>query len=158
MDPVHVTVVGATYRDHGGRERLPREPAGQMRESGGSSTGHNRETTSRANDYPSTEGHSPAPPPLTDHTKGRTPAPPPLTDHTKGRTPAPPPLTDHTKGRTPAPPPLTDHTKGRSPAPPPLTDHTKGRSPAPPHPPEGASKARQIEPVSLPGQGPPAAG
>src|SRR6266487_1268134 len=99
-----------------GRERLPREPAGQMRESGGSSTGHNRETTGRANDYPFTEG------------------------------------------RSPAPPPLTDHTKGRSPAPPPLTDHTKGRSPAPPHPPEGASKARQIEPASLPGQGPPAAG
>jgi hypothetical protein len=127
-----------------GRERLPREPAGQMRESGGSSTGHNRETTGRANDYPFTEG--------------RSPAPPPLTDHTKGRSPAPPPLTDHTKGRSPAPPPLTDHTKGRSPAPPPLTDHTKGRSPAPPHPPEGASKAGQIEPVSLPGQGPPAAG
>jgi hypothetical protein len=101
-----------------------------MRESGGSSTGHNRETTGRANDYPST----------------------------KGRSPAPPPLTDHTKGRSPAPPPLTDHTKGRSPAPPPLTDHTKGRSPAPPHPPEGASTAGQIEPVSLPGQGPPAAG
>ena len=101
-----------------------------MRESGGSSTGHNRETTGRANDYPSTEG----------------------------RSPAPPPLTDHTKGRSPAPPPLTDHTKGRSPAPPPLTDHTKGRSPAPPHPPGGASKARQIEPVPLPGQGPPAAG
>src|SRR5436190_1891352 len=99
-----------------GRERLPREPAGQMRESGGSSTGHNRQTTGRANDYPFTEG------------------------------------------RSPAPPPLTDHTKGRSPAPPPLTDHTNGRSPAPPHPPEGASKARQIEPVSLPGQGPPAAG
>jgi len=73
-----------------------------MRESGGSSTGHNRETTGRANDYP--------------------------------------------------------FTQGRSPAPPPLTDHTQGRSPAPPHPPEGASKARQIEPVSLPGQGPPAAG
>jgi hypothetical protein len=85
-----------------GRERLQREPAGQMRESGGSSTGRNRETTGRANDYLLAEG--------------------------------------------------------RSPAPPPLTDHTKGRSPAPPHPPEGASKARQIEPVSLPGQGPPAAG
>jgi hypothetical protein len=99
-----------------GRERLPREPAGQMRESGGSSTGHDRETMGRAKDYPFTEG------------------------------------------RSLAPPPLTDHTKGRSPAPPPLTDHTKGRSPAPPHPPEGASKARQIEPVSLPGQGPPAAG
>jgi len=99
-----------------GRQRLPREPAGQMRESGGSSTGHNRETTGRANDYLFTEG------------------------------------------RSPAPPPLTDHTQGRSPAPPPLTDHTQGRSPAPPHPPEGASKARQIEPVSLPGQGPPAAG
>lgn len=99
-----------------GRERLPRELAGQMRESGGSSTGHNRETTGPANDYPFTEG------------------------------------------RSAAPPPLTDHTKGRSAAPPPLTDHTKGRSAAPPHPPEGASKARQIEPVSLPGQGPPAAG
>jgi hypothetical protein len=127
-----------------GRERLPTEPAGQMRESGGSSTGHNRETTGRANNYP--------------FTGGRSPAPPPLTDHSKGRSPAPPPLTDHSKGRSPAPPPLTDHTKGRSPAPPPLTDHSKGRSPAPPHPPEGASKARQIEPVSLPGQGPPAAG
>jgi hypothetical protein len=99
-----------------GRERLPREPAGQMRESGENSTGHNRETTDRANDYP------------------------------------------FTKDRSPAPPPLTDHTKDRSPAPPPLTDHTKDRSPAPPHPQEGASKARQIEPVPLPGQGPPAAG
>jgi hypothetical protein len=87
-----------------------------MRESGGSSTGHNRETTGRANDYPIT------------------------------------------KGRSPVPPPLTDHTKGRSPVAPPLTDHTKGRSPVLPHPPEGASKARQIEPVSLPGQGPLAAG
>src|SRR6266851_5244350 len=113
-----------------GRERLPREPAGQMRESGGDSTGHNRETTGRANDYP----------------------------FTKGRTPAPPPLTDHTKGRTPAPPPLTDHTTGRTPAPPPPTAHTKGRTPAPPHPPEGEATARQIEPVSLPGQGPPATG
>ena len=37
-----------------------------MRESGGSSTGHNRETTGRANDYPFTEGRSPAPPPLTE--------------------------------------------------------------------------------------------
>ena len=99
-----------------GRERLPREPAGQMRESGGSSTGRKRETPGRADDYPLAEG------------------------------------------RSPVAPPLTDHTKGRSPAPPPLTDHTKGRSPAPPHPPEGASKARQIEPVSLPGQGPPTAG
>jgi hypothetical protein len=99
-----------------GRERLPREPAGQMRESGGSSTGHKRETTGRANDSPVAEG------------------------------------------RSPAPPPLTDHTKGRSPAPPPLTDHTQGRSPAPPYPPEGASKAGQIEPVSRPGQGRPAAG
>jgi hypothetical protein len=124
-----------------GRERLPREPAGQMRESGGNSTGHNRETTGRANDAPFTQGRSPAPPPLTDHTQGRSPAPPPLTDHTQGRSPAPPPLTDHTQGRSPAPPPLTDHTQGRSPAPPPLTDHTQGRSPAPPHPPEGASKA-----------------
>src|SRR2546425_8213481 len=113
-----------------GRERLRRERAGQMRERGGRRTGPNRETTGRANDSP----------------------------FPKGRSPAPPPLTDHTKGRSPAPPPLTDHTKGRSPAPPPLTDHTKGRSPAPPYPPEGASKAQQIEPVPLPGQGPPAAG
>ena len=59
-----------------GRERLPREPAGQMRESGESSTGHNRETTGRANDYSFTKGRNPAPPPLTDHTKGRSPAPP----------------------------------------------------------------------------------
>jgi hypothetical protein len=100
-----------------------------MRESGENSTGHNRETTDRANDYPLT----------------------------KDRSPAPPPLTDHTKDRSPPPPPLTDHTKDRSPPPPPLTDHTKDRSPAPPHPPEGVSKARQIEPVPLPGQGPPAA-
>ena len=53
-----------------GRERLPRELAGQMRESGGSSAGHDRGTTGRANDYPSTKGRSPVPPPLTDHTKG----------------------------------------------------------------------------------------
>jgi len=53
-----------------------------MRESGGSSTGHNRETTGRADDYPVTEGRSPAPPPLTDHTKGCSPAPPPQTDRT----------------------------------------------------------------------------
>ena len=98
-----------------GRERLPREPAGQMRESGGSSTGRNRETTGGANDYPVTKGRSPAPPPLTDHSKGRSPAPPPLTDHTRGRSPLP--LTDHTQGRSPAPLPLTDHTQGRSPAP-----------------------------------------
>src|SRR6478736_8172190 len=73
-----------------GRERLPREPVGQMRESGGSSTGHNRQTTGRANDYPFTKGRSPAPPPLTDHTKGRSPAPPPLTDHSRGRSPGTP--------------------------------------------------------------------
>ena len=41
-----------------------------MRESGGNSTGHNRETTGRASDYPFTKGRSPVPPPLTDHTKG----------------------------------------------------------------------------------------
>ena len=58
-----------------------------MRESGGSSTGHNRETTGRANDYPFTKGRSPAPPPLSDHPKGRSPAPPPLTDHTKAAAP-----------------------------------------------------------------------
>src|SRR5215472_11874667 len=109
-----------------GRERLPSEPAGQMRESGGNSTGHNRETIGQADDYPVTNG----------------------------RSPVPPPLTDHTKGRSPVPPPLTDHTKGRSPVAPPLTDHTKGPSPVPPHHPESASKARQIDPVSLPGQGP----
>ena len=95
-----------------GRERLRREPAGQMRESGGSSTGHNRETTGRADDYPFTKGRSAVAPPLTDHTKGRIPVAPPLTEHTKGRTPVAPPLTDHTKGRTPVAPPLTDHTKG----------------------------------------------
>src|SRR5215471_15369487 len=151
-----------------GRERLQREPAGQMRESGGSSTEHNRETTSRANDNAFTKGRSPVPPPLTDHTKGRSPVAPPLTDHTKGRSPVAPPLTDHTKGRSPVAPPLTDHTTsrspvapplpdhttGRSPVAPPLTDHTKGPSPVPPHHPESASKARQIDPVSLPGQGP----
>ena len=87
-----------------------------MRDSSGSSTGRNRETTDRADEHP------------------------------------------FTKGRSPAPPPLTDHTKGRSPAPPPLTDHTKGRSPVLPHPLEEVPKARQIEPVSLPGQGPPATG
>src|SRR5260370_35856753 len=91
-----------------GRERRPREPAGQMRESGGSSTGHNRETTGRANDYPFTKGRSPAPPPLTDHTKGRSPAPPPLPTHTKRPAPAPPPPPeDHsapTPGHTPQPP------------------------------------------------------
>jgi hypothetical protein len=79
-----------------GRERLPTELAGQMRESGGSSTGHNRETTRRANDYPFAKKRSPVPPPLTDHTKGRSPVAPPLTDHTKGRSPVAPPLTDHT--------------------------------------------------------------
>src|SRR5256885_12176660 len=98
-----------------GREPQPREPAGQMRESGGSSTGRKRETTGRANDYPLAEGRSPVAPPLTDHTKGRSPAPPPLTDHTKGRSPVAPPLTDHTNGRSPAPPPLTEHTNQRSP-------------------------------------------
>ena len=55
-----------------------------MRESGGNSTGHNRETTGRASDYPFTKGRSPVAPPLTDHTKGRSPVAPPLTDHTKG--------------------------------------------------------------------------
>jgi hypothetical protein len=124
-----------------GQERLPRELAGQMRESGGSSAGHDRGTTGRANDYP--------------FTKGSSPVAPPLTDHTKGSSPVAPPLTDHTQGGSPVAPPLTDHTKGCSPVPPPLTDHTKGRSPVLPHPPEGASKARR-EPVSLPGQGPPA--
>ena len=100
-----------------GRDRLPREPAGQMLESGGSSTGHYRATTSRANDNAFPNGRGPVPPPLTDHTKGRSPVAPPLTDHTKGRSPVAPPLTDHTKGRSPVAPPLTDHTKGRSPAP-----------------------------------------
>src|SRR5690348_10138265 len=141
-----------------GRERLPREPAGQMRESGGNSTGHNRETTGRANDDPVTQGRSPAPPPPTDHTTAPSPATPPPAPPTERVSPAPPRLTDPTKGHSTAPPPLTDHTNGRSPAPPPLTDHTKGRSPAPSHPPEGASTARQTEPVPLPGQGPPAAG
>jgi hypothetical protein len=96
-----------------GREGLPRELAGHMRESGESSTELNRETTGRADDYP----------------------------FTKGRNPVAPPLTDHTKGRSPVAPPLTDHTKGRSPVAPPLTDHTKGRHPVLPHPPEGVSKA-----------------
>jgi hypothetical protein len=41
------------------RECLPREPAGQMRESGESSTGHNRETAGRANDYPRHQGLQP---------------------------------------------------------------------------------------------------
>jgi len=126
-----------------GRERLPRVLAGHMRESGGSSPGHDREAAGRADDDP--------------FTKGRSPVAPPLTDHTKGRSPVAPPLTDHTEGRSPVPPPLTDHTKGRSPVPPPLTDHTKGRRPVLPDPPEDASKARRIEPVSLPGQRPPAA-
>src|SRR6266480_1125311 len=67
-----------------GRERLPRELAGQMRESGGSSAGHDRGTSGQANDYPSTKGCSPVAPPLTDHTKDCSPVPPPLTDHTKG--------------------------------------------------------------------------
>ena len=47
-----------------------------MRESGGSSTRHNRETIGGASDYPFTKGPSPVPPPLTDHTKGRTPVAP----------------------------------------------------------------------------------
>jgi hypothetical protein len=111
-----------------GCERRPREPAGQMRESGGSSTGHNRETTGRADDH----------------------------SLTKGRSPLPPPLTDHTIGASPVALPLTDHTIGRGPLPPPLTDHTKRRRPIDPDPPEGAS--RQIEPASLPGQGSAAAG
>jgi hypothetical protein len=89
-----------------------------MRESGGSSTGQNRETTRRANDYP----------------------------FAKGRSQVAPPLTDHTKGRSQVAPPLTDHTKGRSQVAPPLTDHTKGRSLVLADPPEGASKARRIEP------------
>jgi hypothetical protein len=114
-----------------------------MRESGGSSAGHDRETTDPANDHP--------------FTKGRSPVAPPLTDHTQGRSPVAPPLTDHTKGRSAVAPPLTDHTQGRSAVPPPLTDHTKGWSPVLPRPPEGASKASEIEPVSRPGQGPPAA-
>ena len=63
-----------------GRERLPREPAGQMRESGGSSTGDDRETTGRADDYTFTKGRSTVPPPLTDFTKGCSPVAPPLTD------------------------------------------------------------------------------
>ncbi len=52
-----------------------------MRESVGSSTGQNRETTDRADDYPFTKGRNPVAPPLTDHTKGRNPVAPPLTDH-----------------------------------------------------------------------------
>lgn len=84
-----------------GRERLPRELAGQMRESGGSSAEHDRETAGRANDSPFTKGRSAVAPPLTDHTKGRSPVAPPLTDHTKGCSPVPPPLTDHTKERSP---------------------------------------------------------
>lgn len=115
-----------------------------MRESSGSSAGHDREPTGRVDDRPFTK-------------RGSLVAPP-LTDHTKGRSPVAPPLTDHTKGCNPVPPPLTDHTEGRSLVPPPLTDHTKGHSPALPHPPEGASKARRIEPVSPPGQAPPASG
>jgi hypothetical protein len=114
-----------------------------MRESGGSSAGQDRETTGRANDHP--------------FTKGRSAVAPPLTDHTKGCSPLPPPLTDHTEGRSAVAPPLTDHTKGRSPLPPPLTDHTKGRTPVLSQPPEDPSQARRVEPVSLPGQGPPPA-
>ena len=70
-----------------------------MRESDGSGTGHSRETTGRPSDYPSPEGRSLVPPPLTDHTKGRSVVAPPLTDHTEGRSVVAPPLTDHTKGR-----------------------------------------------------------
>jgi hypothetical protein len=114
-----------------------------MRESGGNSTGHNRETTGRANDYP--------------FTTGRSPVPPALTDHTTGRTPVPPALTDHTTGRTPVPPALTDHTTGRSPVPPALTDPDQGPKPGPASPSGGCIEGEQIEPVSLPGQGPPAA-
>jgi hypothetical protein len=44
-----------------------------MRESGGSSTGQNRETTGREDDYPFAKGRSSVPPPLTDHTEGRNP-------------------------------------------------------------------------------------
>jgi len=140
-----------------GRERLPSELAGQMRESAGSSAGHDREITGRANDHPFAKGRSAVAPPLTDHTTGRSAVPPPLTDHTTGRSAVAPPLTDHTTGRSPVAPPLTDHTTGRSPVPPPLTNHTQGRGPVLPRPPEGASKARRIEPVSPPGQDPPAA-
>jgi hypothetical protein len=108
-----------------------------MRESGGSSPGHDRETTGRENDHPFTKRSSVAPP-LTDHTKGCNPVAPPLTDHTKGCNPVAPPLTDHTKGCNPVAPPLTDHTKGRNPVAPPLTDHTKGPGPVLPDSPEGA--------------------
>src|SRR6266849_6480080 len=83
-----------------------------MRESGGNSTGHNRETTGRASDYPFTKGRSPVAPLLADHSGGRSPVPAPLADHTKGRSPVPAPLADHTKGRSTVAPPLTDHTKG----------------------------------------------
>jgi hypothetical protein len=82
-----------------------------MRESGGSSAGHDRGTTGRANDYPSTEGRSPVAPPLTDHAKGCSPVPPPLTDHAKGRSPVPPPLTDHTKGHSLGLRPAIDETE-----------------------------------------------
>jgi hypothetical protein len=97
-----------------GRGRLPTELAGQMHESGTSSTAHDRETTQRANDHPFAKSPSVVPPPLTDHAKGCSPVPPPLTDHAKGRSPVAPPLTDHAKGRNPVAPPLTDYTKGRS--------------------------------------------
>ena len=70
-----------------GRERLPSELAGQMRESAGSNAGHDREITGGANDHPFTKGRSSVAPPLTDHTTGRSPVPPPLTDHTQGRGP-----------------------------------------------------------------------
>jgi len=78
-----------------------------VRESGESSTGHDREAARQANGYPFAKGRSTVPPPLTDHSKGRSAVAPPLTDHSKGRSPVAPPLTDHTKGRSPVAPPLT---------------------------------------------------
>jgi hypothetical protein len=111
-----------------GRERLPRELAGHMRESGESRTELSRETTGRANDHP--------------FTKRRNSVAPPLTDYTQGRSSVAPPLTDHTQGRNPVAPPLTDYTQRRSPVAPPLTDYTQGRHAVLPHPPEGVSKAK----------------
>jgi hypothetical protein len=58
-----------------------------MSESGGSSPGHNHETTGGADDSPLAKGRDSVEPPLTDHTKGRNPVAPPLTDHTKGLDP-----------------------------------------------------------------------
>src|SRR5258708_11263062 len=100
-----------------GRERLPREPAGQMRESGGSSTGHNRETTGRANDYPFTKGRSPAPPPQTHHTTRRAPPPPPPTTHAIGTPPAPPTDTNPTTAPPPSPTAATNRATEPSPSP-----------------------------------------